>query len=404
MKKSILFVINSLGQGGAEKALVELLNVLNPEQYDLYLFLMVNRGELYLQLPSYVRVLHSKRDPRSVLSPAGQFACIRTAARASFRRLSLFRDLPYLCRNWRDLKRRKIPLNLTQLTWKVVSDGSRRLPQEFDLAVAYLEGAATYYVADHVRAKRKAAFVHVNFSKAGYTRGLNGTCYDRFDRVYTVSDNVKADFLGVHPEQEAKTRVFHNIINVPRILEKAGEPGFEDGYGGKRIVTLGRLTPEKGYELPIKALALLLKEGRDLRWYALGEGPERPKLEKLIAELGLEGRFLLMGSKENPYPYLKAADIYVHATRYEGKSVSIEEAQVLRKPIVASDIPGNREQILSGKDGLLVELAPEKLAAAIASLLDSPETCCLFEQELARKEFAYETDVREFLNMMEEPV
>lgn len=401
-KKKLLFVNNSLGRGGAEKALIELLNVLDPERYEVSLYLMVNRGEFYRQLPSYVRVLNRRPDPGSILDFSGRIACLRAVAASSLRRLSLLRNLPYLAKNRKLTAKGAVYSRQALLSWKILSDGAPRFSEEYDLAVAFLEGAATYYVAEHVKAKHKAAFVHINFVNSGYTKELDHGCYDEFERIFVVSQGVRESFLQVHPEQEAKVRVFHNIINTHLIREKAEGPGFDDGFSGTRLLTLGRLHAQKAYEVALQALKQVIADGYPVRWYVLGDGPERENLEKLRSQLGLERDFVLLGSRENPYPYVREADLYVHVTRWEGKSVAIEEAQVLHKPILASDIPGNREQIVSGKDGELVELDAASIAKAIERLLDHPELRRAYAEETKKKVFDYEADLKEFLGLMEE--
>lgn len=113
--------------------------------------------------------------------------------------------------------------------------------------------------------------------------------------------------------------------------------------------------------------------GYKARWYVVGEGPERKALEKQIAELRLQKDFILLGIKENPFPYYAQCDLYVHATRFEGKSIAIQEAQALGCAVIASDCAGNREQIEDGVDGLLCLLTPEGIARKIEELIDDTE-------------------------------
>ena len=144
---------------------------------------------------------------------------------------------------------------------------------------------------------------------------------------------------------EEKSAGFHNIIERRRIegLKKPG--GFSDSYDGVRILTVGRLAHQKAYDIAILAMKQIRDAGYKARWYVVGEGPERKALEKQIAELRLQKDFILLGIKENPFPYYAQCDLYVHATRFEGKSIAIQEAQALGCAVIASDCAGNREQI-----------------------------------------------------------
>lgn len=135
---------------------------------------------------------------------------------------------------------------------------------------------------------------------------------------------------------------------------------------------MGRLYYQKGYDIAIQVAEQLKDRGREFRWYVLGEGEERRHLEKMIADRGLGGRFFLLGAKDNPYPWFLQADIYVCTSRYEGKSIVIEEAQALGKPVVAAGCTGIREQISNGRDGLIAGNTPDQIAAAVERLMEDP--------------------------------
>ncbi len=214
----------------------------------------------------------------------------------------------------------------------------------------------------------KAGFIHIDYVQAGYTRSLDRDCYTKFKKVFCVSDEVRAVFASVYPE--VSSDVFHNLISRERVRELAAERGgFSDDFDGVRILTVGRLTAQKGFEVSVGALKLLREKGIRARWYVLGEGDERARLEAYIREQGLEGEFLLPGTVSNPYPYFAQADLYVHATRYEGKSIAIQEAQILGCAILVSDCSGNREQVEDGVDGLLCEFTKESVRDGILRLL-----------------------------------
>ena len=222
---------------------------------------------------------------------------------------------------------------------KALDSVKERLDTRYDLAVAFLEGGSTYYVADYVQADKKAAFVHVDYRKAGYSREMDRDCYRQYDKIFPVSDEVKASFLAVYPECAGRTEVFHNIINRDKILARAQLPGgFSDGFDGMRLLTVGRLMKQKALEVSIEAMRLLKAAGERARWYVLGEGDQRRFLEERIRTLGLEEDFLLLGAVDNPYPYMRQADLYVHASRFEGKSIAIQEAQILD---AGGALPGN---------------------------------------------------------------
>lgn len=306
----------------------------------------------------------------------------------------------YAERILRDMRKIK-QIQPDKILWRVLSDGSERFDETYDLAVAYLEGGSTYYVADHVKAKKKAAFVHIDYESSGYTRQMDRECYQKMDRIFTVSDEVREHFLKIYPQYAKKTEVFHNIINQERIRRFAGKgEGFRDHYDGIRILTVGRLTYQKAFDIAIEAMKLVKDAGYRARWYVLGEGNDREMLEKQREKLGLTGDFLMPGAVANPFPYFKQSDIYVHASRFEGKSIAIQEAQTLGCAIIASDCNGNREQIIDGEDGLLCELTPEKVAEAIIRLIGDKELRHRLGRRSKEKKTEYREDIQKLLKMV----
>lgn len=383
--KKVLFVINTLGGAGAEKALLELLKKFSPEKYEVDLYVLLEQGELISQIPEYVNVLNRNYTAESVLSTEGKKELNKKVFRRLFTRGALLKNIPYLIKNTvAMLKQKKIYAD--KLLWRVMSDSGMKLDKEYDMAIAYLEGGSTYFVHDHVKAKQKFAFLHVDYKYAGYTRELDKNCYLDFDRIFTVSGEVKTVFDKVYPECVDKTFIFHNLIDRKEILRKAELPGgFKDTYDGQRILTVGRLTAQKAYEVAIDAMKLLKDRGVKARWYVLGEGELRQKLQQKIDSLGLTDDFILLGSVENPYPYYKQCDLYVHATRFEGKSIAIQEAQVLGCTILVSDCSGNREQVKNGADGELCPLSAEEISRSIESLLNNREKCVQYGKKASQR-------------------
>ena len=317
-----------------------------------------------------------------------------TVMRALFRRGTGIRLFPYLWQNLRTMLRRH-KVQPDKLLWRVLSDGGMRIGKKYDLAVAFIEGGSAYYVADHVRAEKKAVFIHTDYEKAGYTRELDRNCYLKYDVLFAVAEQVKEKFLGIYPECADRMFLFHNQINRDMIRERSlQEGGFTDDYHGVRILTVGRLIKEKAYPVAIEAMKLLKESGCEARWYVLGEGDERRTLERKIAEHGLKKSFLLIGAVDNPFPYYRQTDLYVHATRFEGKSIALQEAQILGCPIIASDCTGNREQIIHDVDGILCELSPAAVKEAIQRLLDDAPLREALGRAASRKQVVYTEDIR----------
>lgn len=401
MKKKVLFVINTLSHAGAEVAMLELMRNMDEKEYEISCYVLMDQGELVHRLPRHVRLLNDHYSDTSVLSDEGRKVLRKHVLKASFAHGNLFKRMPYLIVNLADMIKKK-KIWTEKLLWRLMADGAKRQTETYDLAIAYLEGGSAYYVADYVKAKKKAAFIHIDYGRAGYTRRLDRECYLSYDRIFTVSKEVKENFLKAYPECDRKTEVFHNLIDQKEIQRRAMEEGgFPDSFKGIRLLTVGRLTYQKAYEIAVEAMRLLKEDGHMVRWYVLGEGNEREHLERQIEASGLQEDFYLLGAVQNPYPYYKQCDIYVHATRFEGKSIAIQEAQTLGCAIVASDCSGNREQIENGVDGILCQLDAVSIKEAIVSLIEDVNLRNVYAKAAKEKQIVHKEDLQMLVELME---
>jgi len=399
--KKILFVINTMGRAGAEMALLDLLRALKQKDVELSLYVLTGQGEMIDKLPEGVTLLNKGYHNVSVLSAEGKKVLAKSSLKALFKRGNCIRLLPYMLKNLLPmLKNKKILPD--KLLWRCFSDAAPRFEEEFDLAVAYIEGGSTYYVMDHVNAKKKVAFFHTDYERAGYTRDLDKDCYLKYDKIFPISIGGKDTFLRYYPECTDKTVVFNNLINCDRIRAMADEEkGFTDDFKGYRILSIGRLVPLKEFEKSIEAMNLIKEQGINARWYVLGDGEMRDSLEQQIKSLSLENDFFLLGVTDNPYSFLKHADIYVHASRYEGKSVAIQEAQVLECPILVSNCSGNREQVVHEVDGLICELTPQDICNGVIALLSDMERARNYGREAAKRHTNGDTELDKLLSLIE---
>lgn len=392
-RKKILFVTNTMGRAGAEKCLQALLELLDPSQYDLSVYSIINRGELYSDMPAYVHILNKNPCTKSVLDRAGLAAIGRQILWSLLKKCSFITYIPYFLRVLFHQIRVK-RLDFSKLFWMLLARNAQRFNEEYDLAVAFIEGAATYYVANYVKARKKATYVHIDYLAAGYSPKLDRKYYDKFDRVFCVSDTVRKVFLTAYPEYGEKTFFFHNMVPRERILRlsKEGE-GFTDGFDGLRILTVGRLHYQKAYDLAIPALAELRRRGHNVRWYVIGEGAEEDNLRALIRQNGVEDSFILLGTTPNPYPFIAGCDIYSQASRFEGWCIALAESLVLARPVLASRCAGNEEQVTDGETGVLIDLSTENIVEGMEKLITSPELREKFTRNLSGVALDFKKDL-----------
>ena len=368
---NILVVINTMGRAGAEKSLISLLKSFDYTRVSVSLYAIIDRGELFSDVPKEVRVLNENPSAGPVLGTSGAFYIAGQVVKRLLRRLYIFKFIAYAFKNiFMQLKANK-RFQFDKLLWRLFADTSPPPDRAYDLCIAFIEGASTYYAIDKVEAKKKCVFVHVNFEKAGYIRNFDRKYYAGADYILSISEAVQKVFLSIYPEFADKARIFPNIILPDEIRANAGRgEGFTDGFTGIRLLTVGRLHPQKGYDIAIPAFAALLAQGcRDVRWYVLGDGTERAHLMKLIQKFGLEGKFILLGSRSNPQPFVAQADIYVQPSRFEGFPLTLQEALILNKPCLTTNFEGVTDLLESGKNAVIIELSEENITNALQELI-----------------------------------
>ncbi len=409
----VLFVINTMGRAGAEVSFLNLLSEV-PKDWEIDILVLMGQGEMLTDIPSRAHLLNEKIDKTPVNSAAGAKVLRKTVRSAMLLKGGIFKDGGYMLKNYRLMKAAG-KVRKDKLVWRMISDTAPDTKKQYDLAVAFLEGGSAYYVADRVEAAKKAAFIHVDYEKAGYTKELDLDSYASFDKIFCVSEEVRTSFLRIHPELYRLTDTFKNILNAELIKKKADEKidycaladrYFDESYKGLRLLTIGRLTRQKNWEKSILAAGRLKQKGMDFQWILLGDGEEAGILSEKIKAANVSDCFIMPGAVENPYPYIKKADIYVHCSSYEGKSIAIQEAKILGKSLVISDVPGNREQVENNKNGLLVPFKSEKIAEGIMILSNDKDMRERFlketEKEVKREFSKDNTDIAKLLYLIGE--
>lgn len=364
MRKSILFVINSLGCGGAEKSLLSLLSLLDYDKYDVTLQ-MFRRGGMFEELlPPEVHIRkeldYTAFCSQSMAKQMLSFDLRRIAARV---RTSLF---------LRSNAKKGSPLHDAQAYWKYSAAAYDPLPERYDVAIAWGQGTPTHFVAEKVRAQKKFAWVNVNYEAAGHQAEFDEPYYKEYDSIVCVSEELRSIFDKVFPRYSKKAVTILDINNPKTITSMAQQPISLPSEDGLTLVTVGRLVPQKGYDIAAKAAWLLKKRNVKFHWYVVGGGDSAP-IEKDIAQYGISDCFTLLGAKANPYPYMKAADIYVQTSKFEGYCLTLAEARMLNVPCVTTNFDVVYAQMINGENGLVVEMNAEAVADGIIRLATDQE-------------------------------
>lgn len=375
MKKKLLFIQPSMQFGGAEKSLQTLLRLLDFDKYDVDLLLFRPEGEFLKLLPKEVNLLSLPADAQTFAQPIVP-ACLsflkQGKASLALDRLRFSKAV----RKDGSVRMRE------QYGWQYQKRAFGTLPENYDAAIAYLEGSPIYFCADCVRAKKKIAYIHSDYSKLQTNPDFDDGYFSQMDAMVVVSAQCAAALRTAFPQYADKIQIIENIIAPAVLREQAAESAdFGDDYKGLRVLTMGRLDAPKGIDLGLQACAKLADKA-DFRWYVLGEGSEREKLEQMIRDYHLENRFILLGTRLNPYPYLRACDVYVQPSRFEGKSIALEEAKCLGKPILTTAFTTVADQITDGVNGSVAQIDPEDIARRLSELLSHGEIRQKYTQAL----------------------
>lgn len=386
--KKVLFVIYSMKYGGAERSLVNLLQELPDDQYDVDLLLFQKKGDFLLQLPEWVNILETPDDIELLYAPLKQTglrgytklvgtACSRIA-RKSKKAQTAFR--------WRHFYSRKI----------------HPLEKHYDVAVAYAGSENLYFIRDKVRADKKLVWIHNDYRTAGYSKVDDLPYFDDMDAIVSVSrecvDVLKEEF----PQYQERMHYVENITSSAVIRRQAQmfEPK-EYNNAFRNILSIGRLHPQKGFDMAVEAAAILKKSGLNFCWYIIGDGPLRENLKQQIKEFGVEDCFVLLGTRNNPYPYIKHCEFMIQPSRYEGKSVVLDEAKILGTPIVATAYPTVADQVIEGKEGVVVSMDPQGIARGIQEMMDRNDLRSSIHYYLARREYGNQSEVGKYIQLLE---
>lgn len=396
MKKRLLFVMESMKGEGGERSLLTLLQLIDFDKYDVDLMLFEPSGLFYDMIPEQVNVIpfgelydkFTKPMVKSVISLLFSFKFVLAIKRFLYSRTvnssvssSLLRD---------------------QLAWKYMKSFFTDNGKEYDAAIGYLEGKPNFYVADCVRAKTKIVYVHNDYRKLEMDAKIDGEFFGKVDYIVTVSEECEKVLREIFPQYSEKVRMIENVT-IPKILWKMAEENVEDfdkkSYG-KSLLTIGRLCPQKGYDMAIDAAEILVKKGYDFKWFSIGKGELKTEIEQKIKEKNLEEKFILLGEKSNPYPYLAKCDVYVQPSYFEGKSIALDEAKCLAKPIVATKFTTVYDQLSDGETAVLAEMNAESIAEKIAQLLDDENLAKTLSENLKKMKHGNEEEIQKFYALL----
>lgn len=392
--RNILIVIHGMGCGGAEKSLISFLHSLPANKWNVDLIVASPYGRYMDEIPEFVNVISDLYDLENYA----------TELKKRKKKICSIRD--FFCQvNWQILYRLNLypELMFDERRWKFWGKFLPKVKKEYDLAVSYLNGLSNYFVIDKVNAKKKILWIHNEFEKLGYNYDFEYRFYREADSVVTISQACVDSFLRVYPEFKDKIVVLENISSRKTIIELSKDKIKDTYFTDKRmkLLSIGRLSEQKNYELAINSAKLLKEKGLNFIWYILGEGHLRDILQGMIDKLDLTYYVKLAGEKSNPYPYIASCDIFVQPSLYEGKSVALDEAKILCKPIIVTEYKTSANSILNGVNGIISNMSSDALARDIYGLAVDKEKRQRLSRQLHSENNGNDDEIDKYIALFE---
>ncbi len=396
--KRIIIVSHAMEIGGAERALLGLLNSFDYSRYQVDLFLMRQEGDLFKFIPKEVNLLPMNQArylavPMKSLIAKHKLSMLygrlkaKHLAKKRVAKLGLKKD-------------NQVELTYShRYTWKYMDDINSDV--EYDLAISFL--TPHYICLNHVKAKKKIAWIHTDYSTIDIDVETELSMWASYDYIASISEKATEAFLQKFPTLQDKIIGIDNIVTNSMVEEQADEPidvEFEKEEHIK-LLSVGRFSYAKNFDNVPKICKYILESGLNIRWYLIGFGGDEQLIRANIEKYGMRNKVIILGKKDNPYPYIKNCDIYVQPSRYEGKAVTVREAQILQKPVIITDYATAHSQIEDGYDGVIVPLDNKECAKGIERVIRDSDLQNKLIENMKKTHYSNECEVEKIYKLME---
>jgi len=390
-----------MNSAGTEKSFISFANCLDYDKYEVDLLLAKKEGTLLEMIPEQVNVIEMEEYGDFFLMSGKNAVRTMTDCFVKKNPLALFQILPYFLkiifnpakkvftatRMWRDFMRRYM----------------KPYDKEYDVAVSYWGDRTMFYMVDKVTAAKKITWLHFDYGNPPRENELFLEYFSKCDKIVNVSEAVDKALKEELPAIADRCTVIENI-NDPKLIWEMGLRGetFPDAhYKGKRLLSLIRIAKQKGIDMIPEVMARLVKDGYDIRWYIVGDGEigDKQKFIESLLTYEVADRVMLLGTTVNPYSYMRDADIYVQPSLFEGKPITVEEAKIMYKPIVATNYVSANEQLDNGRFGLITEISVDGLYKGIKRMLDDGNMRDDFTITLSKQEFGNTDEMKKFYEL-----
>lgn len=396
--KKVLIVSHSMEIGGAERALLGLLDSFDYSKYQVDLFLMRHTGELFEFINENVSLL--PEIPAYACVAADIFSVLKQGQLgvALGRAIGKLKAKSYV-------KAHRCIDNTVALEYSHKYT-KRFLPKiapekQYDTAISFL--TPHYIVSEKVRAKKKIAWVHTDYSAVEVDVNSQIKMWSAFDKIISISPKVSQTFLTVFPSLKDKITIIENILSAETVKRQAEEfsADCEMPPDSIRLLSVGRFSNAKNFDNIPFICKRLVEKGLNVKWYIIGYGSDEALIRQRIVEASMEERVIILGKKVNPYPHIKACELYVQPSRYEGNCVSVREAQLLCKSVVITRYATSESQLEDGVDGVIVPIETEKCADGIAQVLNEPTLMKKLSDNCKKRDYSNSSEIQKLMRLIE---
>lgn len=391
--KNVLIISHCMEIGGAERALLGLLNAFDYSEYNVDLFLLRHTGELMRYIPEGVKLFPENRKYSSLAVPLadvikkGAFgvALGRLEGKKKAERFAKehnFRSSEYVFIEYSH--------KYTVRYMPMISE------KEYDLVISFL--TPHYFAAEKTKAKKKIAWIHTDYSFIEIDVESELKMWSAYDKIIAISDGVKAAFLKKFPSLSDRVEVIENIHPSEFIKAQSEEFTVAEEMpadGSVRFLSVGRYCDAKNFDNVPEICSML----DNVKWYIIGYGQDEELVKQKIAEFGMQERVILLGKKTNPYPYFKECDFYIQPSRYEGNAVTVNEALILGKLVAITNYATAKSQINNGADGIIVPLENRECAKALSQFINDKELQKKILDNVNNTDFSKSGEIEKLYNL-----
>ena len=396
--KKIFIASHCMELGGAERSLLGILNSIDYKKYEVDLFLYRHTGELLKYIPKEVNLLPEDKQMSMLAIPffnvikKGQF-CMAWGRYQGKKKALKFE---------KENKNGQESMVMLDYSHKyTISYVKKMMNKVYDLAISFL--TPHYYVAEKINAKVKLAWIHTDYSNYLLDVKSELQMWSCYDHIASISPKCTEGFLKVFPELKDKMIEISNV-NAEKLIRMQAKEKIADDMKTEVeevcLCSIGRFAYAKNFDhIPI--IAKKIKE-RDIsfKWFIIGYGGDEQLIRDKIRESGMEDKVIILGKKANPYPYIQKCDIYIQPSRYEGKAVTVLEAQMLGKPVVITAFPSSDSQLENGIDGVIVPMDDEGCAEGIIKVIQDKELRKRLIENCGKRDYSNSKEVEKLYKLM----